>query len=109
MGNHINFRVANDTAGKPSWWLYGSNGEMVAWAGESFYDLAGAQRAARAFKAGALTARYEIWADTAGKYRWRAWRGSDKVAASGEAFASKYNAERAAENVRLNAGRATGV
>lgn len=105
----MRFQVANNTAGKPSWWLYGSNGEMVAWAGETFASLSNASRAASAFKAGASTARYEIYADAAGKYRWRAWRSSDKVAASGEAFASKLNAERAAENVRNNAGGATGL
>ncbi|WP_219844670.1 MULTISPECIES: DUF1508 domain-containing protein [unclassified Microbacterium] len=101
--------MTNTTTRKPTWKLVGANGEMVAWAGESFYDQSGSLRAARAFKVGALTARYEVYADASGQYRWRAWRGSDKVAASGEAFASKSNAERAAENVRLNAGSATGV
>ncbi len=105
----MRFLVTNDTGGKPSWWLYGANNEMAAWAGESFDSLANATRAATSFKVGASTARYDVYADAAGKYRWRAWRGSDKVASSGEAFASKSNAERAAENVRQNAGRATGV
>ncbi|MFE1644129.1 YegP family protein [Microbacterium sp. P01] len=75
----------------------------------TLHDQTGALRAARSFELGAATARYEIYADAGGSYRWRAWRGSDKVAASGEAFASKRNAERSADNVRLNAGDATGV
>lgn len=46
--------------------------------------------------------------DAGGHYRWRAWRSSDKVAASGEAFYSESNAQRAASNVQANAGDATG-
>jgi uncharacterized protein YegP (UPF0339 family) len=90
-----------------SWWLYGGNHEQVAWAGETFPSLSNAKRAAESFKAGAATARFEVYEDGGGKYRWRAWRSSDKVAASGEPFASKSNADRAAANVRDNAGGAT--
>ncbi|MBT1631304.1 YegP family protein [Curtobacterium flaccumfaciens] len=92
-----------------SWWLYAGNGEMVAWAGETFVSSTNAQRAASSFKAGALTARYDVYLDTAGKWRWRASRSSDKVAASGESFASHANAERAATSVRMNGGTATGA
>lgn len=99
-----NYRIANNQGGQPSWWLYSNvNHEMVAWAGESFASLYNAKRAAESFKAGAPTARYGIYADAAGKWRWRAWRSSDKVAASGESFSSKASAEAAAENVRRNA------
>lgn len=101
------FYVGNNTAGKPSWWLYANNGEMVAWAGETFASDENARRAARSFKSGALIARFEIYLDAGSKWRWRAWRGSDKVAASGESFSSRANAERAADNVRRNAGGAT--
>ena len=62
-----------------------------------------ATRAATSFKAGASTARYEVYPDAGDNWRWRAWRSSDRVAASGESFASQYNAQRAAENVRHNA------
>jgi uncharacterized protein len=102
------FKAENDKGGHPTWWLYSSNGEMVAWAGESFASLSNAKRAADSFKVGAASARYDIFADTGGHYRWRAWRSSDKVAASGESFASKYDAERAAKNVQAQAGGATG-
>ncbi|CAM4180245.1 hypothetical protein [Janibacter anophelis] len=37
------------------------------------------------------------------------WCGSDKVAASGESFSSQYAAERAATNVKMNAGSAVGA
>lgn len=102
------FSANYDSGGHATWWLYASNGEMVAWAGQSFSTLYDAQRAARAFKAGAATARYDVYQDTGGHWRWRAWRSSDKVAASGESFYSKYDAERAAKNVQANAGGATG-
>lgn len=104
----MRFTVNNTTSGEPSWWLYGDNNEMVAWAGETFANRSNAQRAAESFKAGAATARYEIYEDAAQKWRWRAWRSSDKAASSGEAFASKTDAQRAADNVRHNAGLATG-
>ncbi|XBB66332.1 DUF1508 domain-containing protein [Nocardioides sp. WV_118_6] len=102
----MHFKVGTDRGGKPTWWLYAANGEQVAWAGESFASLPGAQRAAAAFKGGAASARYDIYRDAAGAWRWRAWRGSDKVAASGESFASEASAQRAAHNVRDNAGYA---
>jgi uncharacterized protein YegP (UPF0339 family) len=47
--------------------------------------------------------RFEVYADTSGAYRWRLWSGSNKVAASGESFASKYNAERAASGFKAGA------
>ena len=101
------FVVANNQAGNPTWWLYAGNNEMVAWAGETFaYN---ANRAASAFKAGARTARYETYQDAGGSWRWRAWRFSDKVAASGESFSSRYAAEQAANRVRDHAGGASGA
>lgn len=102
------FRVTDNTAGNAVWRLYGENNKKVAWSGESFASQSNAKRAAEAFKAGAKTARYDVYQDTGGNWRWRAWRSSDKVAASGESFDSKSSAERAAANVRDNAGNASG-
>lgn len=52
--------------------------------------------------------KFEIYKDTAGKYRWRLVAANGQnVAASGESFESKANATRAAENVRDNASKAT--
>lgn len=105
----MRFSVNNNTAGNPTWWLYGDNGQTVAWAGETFASLSNARRAALAFRDGAETASYDIYEDASGSWRWRAWRSSDKVASSGEAFAGEANAERGAQNVRDNAGTATGL
>jgi uncharacterized protein YegP (UPF0339 family) len=102
------FTVGNTKGGEPSWWLYGDNHEMVAWAGETFDSQSGARRACEGFKAGAATARYEAYVDGGGDWRWRASRSSDKVAASGESFDGRYEAERAGQNVRRNAGDASG-
>jgi uncharacterized protein YegP (UPF0339 family) len=51
--------------------------------------------------------RFEIYADASGSYRWRLVASNGQtVASSGESFASKANARRAAENVKDNAGKA---
>jgi uncharacterized protein YegP (UPF0339 family) len=102
------FSVGNTKGGQPSWWLYGGNNEMVAWAGETFSSTYSATRAAEAFKLGARSASFDVYQDAGNKWRWRAIRGGNKVAASGESFYSKYDADRGAQNVRDNAGGATG-
>jgi uncharacterized protein YegP (UPF0339 family) len=51
--------------------------------------------------------RFEIYADASGSYRWRLVASNGQtVASSGESFASKANARRAAESVKANAGKA---
>ena len=53
------------------------------------------------------TPKFEVYQDTAGKYRWRLKDGNgEKVASSGESFDSRYNAKRAAENVKATAPQA---
>jgi uncharacterized protein YegP (UPF0339 family) len=51
--------------------------------------------------------RFEVYADSGSHYRWRLWSGSNKVASSGESFASKYNADRAAEGFKSKAKTAS--
>ena len=51
--------------------------------------------------------RFEIYADSADKFRWRLVSSNGQtVASSGESFASKSNARDAAENVKEKAGSA---
>lgn len=46
-------------------------------------------------------AKFEIFEDKADEWRWRLRDGNgEKVATSGESFASKSNAKRAAQNVK---------
>ena len=57
----MRFYVGNNTSGDPSWWLFGANDELAAWAGETFASESNARRAALAFKAGAATAGDVPW------------------------------------------------
>lgn len=104
----MRFEVKADKGDNYSWWLISSNGQTVAWAGESYASKSNANRAAEAFKVGAAEAKYELYEDKGGAWRWRAQRGGNVVAVPGEAFASKSNAQRSADNVRDNAAGATG-
>jgi uncharacterized protein YegP (UPF0339 family) len=52
---------------------------------------------------------FEVYKDSGGNYRWRLTAANGQtVASSGESFASESNAKRAAENVKQNAGGASG-
>lgn len=101
----LRFVVGLDSGDNWSWWLYGENTQLLAWAGESFSSSSNARRAMTAFKVGASTARYEVYLDLANEWRWRAWRSSDKVAASGRTFDSYIAAHSASVVVRDYAGR----
>ena len=51
--------------------------------------------------------KFEIYADSAGKYRWRLKDSNGvKIASSGESFDSESNARRAARNVKATAPEA---
>jgi uncharacterized protein YegP (UPF0339 family) len=53
-------------------------------------------------------AKFVIYSDSAGNYRWRlVANNGEKIASSGESFASKSNAKAAAENVKATAGSAS--
>jgi uncharacterized protein YegP (UPF0339 family) len=55
-----------------------------------------------------MPSKFEVYPDSAGKYRWRLVASNGQtVASSGESFASKANATEAAENVKANAGSAS--
>ncbi len=52
-------------------------------------------------------AKFEVYADASGKYRWRlVANNGENIASSGEAFDSKANAKRAAETVKATAADA---
>lgn len=89
----MRFSVGRTKDGQYSWWLHSSS-DMVAWAGETSPTESNARRAAEAFKAGAPMARYDVYLDDGRQWRWRAWRSSDKVASSGESFASRSKPQR---------------
>ncbi len=101
----MRFEVYKTAAGNERWRLVAGNGEEVANSGE---NLTNAKRAAESFKASAKSATYEVYASGT-SYRWRAKASNGQtVASSGEPFVSQSNAKRAADNVRDNAGSASG-
>lgn len=105
----MKFEVYDDRSGKPRWRLKAGNGQTVASSGESFSSQSSAVGAAENFKSKANSWNYEIYADRAGEHRWRAKSTNGQtVGSSGEAFESESNAQRAAHNVRDNAGSADG-
>jgi uncharacterized protein YegP (UPF0339 family) len=54
-----------------------------------------------------MAAKFVVYADTSGKFRWRLESSNGQtIASSGESFASKSNAREAAENVKVRAGEA---
>jgi uncharacterized protein len=100
--------VYEDAGGKNCWRLKADNGQIVASSGESFFNKRNAERAAEDFKANATSASYEVYEDAGGKWRWRARAANGQtIASSGGAFASKQNAQQAADNVKANAATAT--
>lgn len=53
-------------------------------------------------------AKFDIYRDRSGKYRWRLIASNgEKIATSGESFASRFNAARAARGVKKHAPHAT--
>ena len=53
-------------------------------------------------------AKFEVFADASGSYRWRLVASNgEKVATSGESFANRENAKRAAQTVKREAPNAT--
>jgi len=101
----MKFVVDLGRGANPTWRLYYGL-VMVAWAGTTFDDNTRATRAAEAFRSGADTARYEAYLTSDNEWRWRAWRSSSTVAYSGQRFATKDDAENAADVVRRNATEA---
>jgi uncharacterized protein YegP (UPF0339 family) len=105
------FEVYADVGSQYRWRCIAENGEKVGTSGESFYSQSDARQAAQNVKANANNSSwsYEIYADTAGYYRWRLRSSNYRtVASSGESFYSESNARQAADRFRLNAPGATG-
>jgi hypothetical protein len=104
------FRVALSQNGAPSWWLYGDNEELLAWAGRCYVSLEFAHREASAFQLAALRARYEIYPHPAGGWGWRAVQPIDYyMAYSARNFARQADARRAGRAAKKVASRAPGL
>lgn len=90
------------------WRLHTSENELLARSGQGFETLVSAQRAAAAFKARCPRARFEVYVNAVGEWRWRVYRTRIAVARSGSAFATRADAEHAVEEVQVNAVSASG-
>lgn len=107
-GLEVKFLIAPGLSGGPSWWLYGADGEVLAWAGQYFASLAYAQQAALMFKSAASRATYEIYPDGDGRWKWRALEYLNySIACSPESFVKEAQARRAARNAAKSASSAT--
>jgi uncharacterized protein YegP (UPF0339 family) len=110
------FEVYEDRAGEHRWRLRHDNGNIVADSGEGYASRAGVRRALETVRAGVPSAPYltldpvgfELYPDAAGEYRWRLLHRNGRILAdSGEGYASRRNARRAADRVREIAATAT--
>ena len=106
----MTFRVAHGQGGQPSWWLYGADGELLAWAGRYFVSLAFARKEAAAFQSSALGADYEIYPHPDGGWGWRAVQPVEYyMAYSPGGFTTTADARRAARSAKAVAHRASGL
>lgn len=105
----MRFKTGEVIAEQPTWWLYAADNTLVAWAGDTFSTHHQAERAAEDFRHQATRARFELFQDRQGRWRWRAVLRDDKIASSSEVFPSEIAARRAANAVRDTVAAATPV
>ncbi|MGO4235797.1 hypothetical protein [Pseudarthrobacter sp. YAF2] len=104
------FHVAMSPDGQPSWWLYGANDELEAWAGRYYASLEFAHKEASAFRASASSVGYEIFPHPDGGWGWRAVQPVNYcMVYSARGFPSAREARRVARTVRKAAPRAGGL
>jgi hypothetical protein len=100
------YRVENDNAGKPRWWLH-SGTRDEAFSGEAFSGEWEARRAAQTFKAEAAICTYDKFQGENGRWYWHAQARNGRIVAfSGRPFDTVLEATASAEMVRINAGSA---
>jgi uncharacterized protein YegP (UPF0339 family) len=105
---NMRFSVYKNEVGLPTWRILEARSDkLVAWAGETYPSLSKAQEAAERFKFAAAAAKYQVYRDAKGSWRWRAFF-SSSIADSGEAFTERVEAEREASLVRSGARYAQG-
>ena len=96
----MKFKTGDVVVGRPSWWLYDTQNQVIAWAGDMFTSLDEAQDAADDFRFGASWARFELYRDRTDQWRWRALRDGRKIASSTMTYSSELDARRAANLVK---------
>lgn len=96
----MRFKTGEVIAAQPTWWLYGADNRLAAWAGQTYPSVAHAEAAAASFRYGASRAKFELFQDRQGRWRWRAWVSDVQIASSSDVFASEIAARRDANQVR---------
>jgi len=97
-----------ETAGQFSWWLVtDDDSDALAESILSYPTLEKARKAAAAFVLEAADERFAVAQDDDTLWRWKATRSTAPKARSAEGYASRFDAEQAAEAVRTGAPSAT--
>jgi uncharacterized protein YegP (UPF0339 family) len=95
--------VYQDKAGAFRWRLKAGNGQIIAVSPDSFTAERLARDSARHFADNAPELEPDVYQDAAGAYRWRVRTANGMlIASSGDSFATRSNARRAAENASRN-------
>jgi len=114
-GGKASFDVYEDAAGEYRWRLRHDNGNVIADSGEGYASESGAEDAVERVREYAPeahvldigSAAFEIYADSAGEYRWRLrHRNGNVLADSGEGYADRGGAEDGIHSVKRNAPNA---
>jgi uncharacterized protein YegP (UPF0339 family) len=106
----MNYEVYADDDGEHRWRLKTSGGQVVAFSREAAFETASdAHAAAQEFKSLCKTLDPQAFVDVGDEFRWRLKSSTGETeAVSAENFKSREEAQRAAEDVRHNGGRANG-
>ncbi|WP_115865282.1 YegP family protein [Halorussus litoreus] len=103
------FEVYEDAAGEYRWRLVHRNGRILADSGEGYASRSNARRAVESVTATAESAevdadsgaRFEVYEDAGGDYRWRLVSSNDEIVADcGQGYSDRSGATEAVERVR---------
>lgn len=105
----MRFVVESSVSGQPAWWLIDHDGLVVAWSGTTYASLALADHAAHRFRVETDGRQFRLQERRGRTWRWTAWNAAgERVAVSGDWFATTTEASEAAGRMAVLAGAAIG-
>jgi uncharacterized protein YegP (UPF0339 family) len=107
--SRMKFEWYKDKAGEFRWRLKAGNGLIMATAGESYKRLEDAKNSIDLLQKAATDdkAKFEVYEDKAGEFRWRLKAGNNQiVAVASEGYKEKSGAERALATIKAGAAKA---
>ncbi|RAW46069.1 hypothetical protein DQW50_06260 [Halorubrum sp. 48-1-W] len=116
IASEATFELFEDDAGEWRWRLIHDNGNVIGDSGEGYASKSNAKRALSRVREHVAAADYlrvdpsafEVYADRAGKWRWRLIHENGNVLAdSGQGYSSRSKARQGLESVRSNVGEAS--